>query len=71
MRPFEMGPAERQAWAVLEGLIDVIGYQNETPVLVRQLGQVTQARPLPRQIILPPCGFFLTIAADPALAAAD
>ncbi len=50
MRPFEMGPDERQAWDVLEGLIDVIGYQNDMPVLVRQLGQITQARPLPRQI---------------------
>jgi hypothetical protein len=49
-RPFEMSQDERQAWDVLEGLIDVVGYRNETPVLVRQLGQITQARPWPREI---------------------
>lgn len=49
-RPFEMAADEQSKWAILEGLIDVTGYQNETPVLVRQLGQITQSRPLPRQI---------------------
>jgi hypothetical protein len=49
-RPFEMTTDERDRWDVLEDLIDVVGYQNETPVRVRQIGQVTQARPLPRQI---------------------
>lgn len=49
-RPFEMTKEERWKWGVLEDLIDVVSYQNEAPVLVRQFGQITQARPLPRQI---------------------
>jgi hypothetical protein len=49
-RPFEMMADERARWKVLEDLIDVAAYQNETPILVRQIGQVTKARPLPRQI---------------------
>jgi hypothetical protein len=49
-RPFEMTQEEREKWTILEDLIDVVGYRNETPVLVRQLGQVTQGRPWPRQI---------------------
>ncbi len=49
-RPFEMDEAEQRQWRVLEEMIDIVGYRNETPVVVRQIGQVTQARPLPRQI---------------------
>ncbi|GIW79532.1 MAG: hypothetical protein KatS3mg105_1339 [Gemmatales bacterium] len=49
-RPFEMEDEERRRWKDLEDLIDVVAYQNETPVVFRQLGQITQARPLPRQI---------------------
>ena len=49
-RPFEMDDDERRQWQVLEEMIDVVGYRNETPVVVRQIGHVTQARPLPRQI---------------------
>lgn len=49
-RPFEMTSEERERWHVLEHMIDVVSYRNETPIVVRQIGQVTQARPLPRQI---------------------
>lgn len=50
MRPFEMDADERQQWDVLEEMIDVIGYRNETPIVLRQIGHVSQARPRPRQI---------------------
>ncbi len=49
-RPFDMAPDDLKKWDVLQDLIDVAAYQNEAPVLVRQLGQITQARPKPRQI---------------------
>jgi hypothetical protein len=49
-RPFEMNSDEQSQWEILQNMIDVVGYQNETPLLVRQLGHVTQARPEPRQI---------------------
>jgi hypothetical protein len=49
-RPFEMTREEAQRWDILETMIDVVSYQNETPVVVRQLGQVTQVHRGPRQI---------------------
>lgn len=49
-RPFEMTEEERGKWDALEDRIDIVGYRNEAPVLVRQLGQLTQARPFPRRI---------------------
>jgi hypothetical protein len=47
---FELSEEEQQQWRVLENIIDVVGYRNETPVVVRQLGKVVQSRPLPRKI---------------------
>jgi len=49
-RPFEMSEDDGRRWSVLDEMIDVVGYRNETPVVVRQIGRVTQARPLPRQV---------------------
>jgi hypothetical protein len=49
-RPFEMSPEESQRWQVLEDTLDVVGYRNETPVVVREMGEVIQVRPQPRRI---------------------
>jgi len=49
-RSFEMTEEELARWQILEDMIDVVGYHNETPIVVRQIGQVMQARPLPRRI---------------------
>ncbi len=49
-RPFEMTEEDRERWDVLDALIDVVAYRNETPVTVRQIGRVTQARPRPRRV---------------------
>ncbi|MBN2291015.1 MAG: hypothetical protein JXM70_01240 [Pirellulales bacterium] len=49
-RPFEMDEKEQRQWRVLENMIDIVGYRNETPVVVRQIGKVTKARPLPQGI---------------------
>ena len=49
-RPFEMNEEDQKRWQVLESFIDVVGYRNETPVVVRQVGQVTRTRPSHRRI---------------------
>ncbi|MBM4094906.1 MAG: hypothetical protein FJ276_36675 [Planctomycetes bacterium] len=49
-RPFEMSEEGLDRWQILEDMFDVVGYRNEASVTVRQVGQVTQARPLPRRI---------------------
>jgi hypothetical protein len=49
-RPFELTSEDRARWNVLESLIDVVSYRNETPMVVRQIGKVSQARPLPRKV---------------------
>ena len=49
-RPFEMSEEDTERWQVLENSIDVVGYRNETPVVIRQVGQVTRTRPKHRQI---------------------
>jgi hypothetical protein len=49
-RPFEMNADDLERWQVIEEIVDVVGYRNETPVVVRQVGEVSQARPLPRRI---------------------
>ncbi|MBS0210427.1 MAG: hypothetical protein JSS27_15900 [Planctomycetes bacterium] len=49
-RPFEMAPSDVRRWHVLTSQIDVTVYRNQTPILVRQFGKVTQARPYPQQI---------------------
>ena len=48
-RPFEMTEREQEQWRALQDAIDVVGYRNETPIVVRQIGKVSRAR-LPRQI---------------------
>lgn len=49
-RPFEMDQQEAARWETLQNVIDVIGYQNETPIRVRQLGQVRSFHRGPRVI---------------------
>ena len=49
-RPFEMTEEESRDWCLLEDLIDVVDYRNETPIVIHQIGLVSQARPLPRRI---------------------
>jgi hypothetical protein len=49
-RPFEMSEEEAARWQIIENVIDVVGYRNETPVVVRQVGHVTKTRPSHRQI---------------------
>ena len=48
-RPFEMNEEDQERWEVLENVIDVVGYRNETPVVVRQIGKVTRIRQ-PRRV---------------------
>jgi hypothetical protein len=45
---FEMSEEELKQWKVLEDMIDVVGYRNETPVVVRQIGTVIRLRHLRR-----------------------
>lgn len=52
-RPFEMTPEESDRWELLQDTLDVVGYRNATPVLVREVGavdKVFQAPPRPRRI---------------------
>ena len=43
-RPFEMSPEEQRQWDILNEMIDIVSYRNETPIVVRQIGRVTQDR---------------------------
>lgn len=43
-RPFEMSDEDIRHWKVLDGAIDVIRYRNQTPILIRQIGCVKDAR---------------------------
>jgi hypothetical protein len=43
-RQFEMTDEERDQWSVLDGMIDVVSYRNETPLVVRQVGCVSGHR---------------------------
>lgn len=49
-RPFEMAAAETRDWKLLTDLIDVTVFRNTTPILVRQFGTVSKARPRPTEI---------------------
>lgn len=49
-RPFEMSPADHGTWDVLSSRIDVAVYRNQTPIRVRQFGQISEARPYPQKI---------------------
>lgn len=49
-RAFEMSEAELSAWRLLEDLIDVVGYRNSTPLVLREVGWVSETRPEPRRI---------------------
>jgi hypothetical protein len=49
-RPFEMTAEEVECWDILVSMLDVVAYRNEAPLLVRQVGRIVQARPLPRRV---------------------
>lgn len=49
-RPFEMTADELELWQTLECVIDVPTYRNTMPLTIRQIGKVTQCRPLPQQV---------------------
>jgi hypothetical protein len=50
MRPFEMNDADGHVWGLIEGLIDVERYRASQPLVVRQVGKVSRARPYPQVI---------------------
>jgi hypothetical protein len=50
-RPFEMDTKDLENWQILENTIDIVGYRNEAPILIRQIGKVYSARPSPRRIM--------------------
>jgi hypothetical protein len=49
-RAFEMSEAELNTWGLLEDMIDVVGYRNSTPLILREVGWVSRARPEPNRI---------------------
>jgi hypothetical protein len=40
-RPFEMTAAEKEQWATLENAIDVVAYTNISPLVLREVGEVS------------------------------
>lgn len=49
-RGFEMTEEERKTWALLSSRIDVPVYRNQTPLVTREFGRISQARPYPLEI---------------------
>ena len=49
-RPFELEEDEQCRWAILERVVDVVSYRNETPLTIREVGWVSRARPSPEQV---------------------
>lgn len=47
LRPFEMQEADRRTWGTIENMIDIEQYRAAQPLIVRQIGTVTKARPYP------------------------
>jgi hypothetical protein len=48
--PFEMSAPERAQWEALAKAVDVEAYEARTPLVLRQLGQLTRAHPDPYEI---------------------
>ena len=46
-RPFEMEEADRRTWNTIENMIDIEQYRAAQPLIVRQVGTVSKARPYP------------------------
>jgi hypothetical protein len=52
MRPFEMEQDEKSKWQLLLSIIDVHQYRENTPLELRQIGQVRWGRfPYPKRVI--------------------
>lgn len=50
-RPFEMANDEKEKWALLQNAFDMVAYRNTTPVVVREVGEVSYEREqIPRAI---------------------
>lgn len=50
MRPWEMQSEQSDEWERIEQMVDVEEYRRQTPYVIRQIGVLTNRRPIPDQI---------------------
>jgi hypothetical protein len=44
MRPFEMGEEEKSKWSSLASVVDLLEYKITTPLIVREIGQISYGK---------------------------
>lgn len=50
MRHWERKPDEQQRWEQIEQMVDTAAFQRETPYVIRQIGEVSNRRPIPDRV---------------------